>query len=166
MRTAGVLGCWMFLLVLAAGGAGAEGTSWQAAGVEEGLEQRLIVRVTGQDFRWVIRYPGPDGTHDTPDDVLTERNIHLPARSDVQIDLRSEDYIYSFYVPDYGLLEMAVPDNPYLLALRTRSAETHKLMGSQMCGYAHPELIGDVIVETQATFDAWLAGRAGTGAAP
>ena len=119
----------------------------------------LEVRVTGDDYRWLLRYPGPDGRLDTPDDVLRERHLHLPARREVILDLASNDYVYTFYVPYLDILEVAVPDVPFEYDLDTGPAGVHDLLGSQMCGYTHPELLGDVVIQDAAEFAAWLSAR-------
>lgn len=119
----------------------------------------LEVRVTGSDFKWLIRYAGPDGRLDTEDDVLTQRHLQLPARAEVTIDLRSDDYVYTFLVPDLDLAEMAVPGKPFLMRLETEEPGAHSLRGSQMCGFTHPDLIGEVVVQPRAGFDDWLAAQ-------
>ena len=116
----------------------------------------LELRLTGSDFRWLIRYPGPDGQLDTADDLLARRHLNLPAGSRVTIDLRSDDYVYAFHLPDFDLIEAAIPDKPFRLEIDTGSPGTYELLGSQMCGFAHPELLGDLVVQLPDDFDAWL----------
>jgi len=115
----------------------------------------LTLRVTGKDFRWHILYPGPDGLLDTADDIATQRHLHLPAQSRIAIDLRSDDYVYSLHLPDLEVTELAVPGKPYLLQFQTENPGHYRLMGSQLCGYTHPELIGNLVVHTQESFNAW-----------
>lgn len=119
----------------------------------------LTLRVTGKDFRWHILYPGPDGLLDTPDDIATQRHLYLPAHRDIAIDLRSDDYVYSLHLPNLEVTELAVPGKPYLLQFQTENPGQYRLMGSQLCGYTHPELIGDLVVQSQELFDAWLRQR-------
>jgi len=118
----------------------------------------LAMRVTAAEFQWRIRYPGPDEKLDTSDDVLARRHLHLPAETRVAIDLRSEDYVYSFFLPHIDLMEVAVPDIPFELVFETATPGIHELLGSQMCGYTHPELLGDVVIHTPNDFETWLSG--------
>jgi cytochrome c oxidase subunit 2 len=120
-----------------------------------------FIRVTGDDYRWRLRYPGGDGLLDTEDDVVTWRHLHLPAEREVVLDLASVDYVYTFYVPQLDILEVALPDVPFEYDLETGRAARHDLLGSQMCGYTHPELLGDVIVEDEPDFTAWLREQGG-----
>jgi cytochrome c oxidase subunit II len=117
----------------------------------------LEVRVTGAGYQWTIRYAGPDGRLDTADDVVTRRHLHLPARSRVRLELASEDFVYSFSLPALDVSDLAVPGRPFLLMFETESAGTSRVMGDQMCGFTHPELMGDLIVQRPEEFQSWLA---------
>ena len=121
------------------------------------------LRVTGRDFRWFIVHPGPDGLLDTPDDITDQRHLHLPANRAIAIDLRSDDYVYSLHLPDLEVTELAVPGKPYLLQFQTENPGHYRLMGSQLCGYTHPELLGDLVVHTEEEFDAWSRQRDASG---
>ena len=116
----------------------------------------LRVRVTGHDFRWHLRYPGPDRELDTNDDILARRHLHLPMHTPVELELRSDDYVYSLYLPEYELVEMAFPGRPFVVEISTDSAGTSRLLGSQMCGFTHPELLGDLVVQSREDFRRWL----------
>lgn len=115
------------------------------------------MRVVADEFQWHLRYSGLDGKLDTPDDVLTLRHLHLPADTEISIDLQSKDYVYSFYLPHITLMEVAVPDRPFNLEFETSAPGTFKLLGSQMCGFAHPNLLGDVVIHPPADFETWLS---------
>src|SRR5262245_28924124 len=111
-----------------------------------GTGEPVTVRVTGREFGWIVRYPGRDGVLASPDDVVDHRNLRLPSGARVTLDLRSDDYVYTFSVPELDVVDVAVPDQPYRLSFRTERPGTLHLMGSQMCGYTHPGLLGEVVV--------------------
>ncbi len=115
----------------------------------------LRVRVTGHDFKWHLRYPGPDRELDTDDDVLAQRHLHLPSETDVELELRSDDFVYSLYLPDYELVEMAFPGRPLVVEIATYAAGKSRMLGSQMCGFTHEELLGDVVVQNPEDFQRW-----------
>ncbi|MGA8867263.1 MAG: cytochrome c oxidase subunit II transmembrane domain-containing protein, partial [Candidatus Sulfotelmatobacter sp.] len=81
------------------------------------------VEVTGMQFAWYFRYPGPDGKYaptnvklmdpsaggegavgldtsnpDAKDDVVTG-TMYLPVNREIDLSLRSVDVIHSFFVP-------------------------------------------------------------------
>jgi cytochrome c oxidase subunit 2 len=117
----------------------------------------LAMRVVADNFRWHLRYSGPDGKLDTTDDVLMQRHLHLPANTEISIDLQSKDYVYSFYLPHIALMEVAIPNMPFNLKFETGSSGTFELLGSQMCGYTHPNLLADVVIHAPANFETWLS---------
>ncbi len=91
----------------------------------------LVVHVTGEQFAWNIRYPGPDGKFgktdiklidlqdnplgvdrsdpDAKDDVTTLNQLYLPANKPIIVKLRSKDVIHSFGVPEFRVKQDAVP---------------------------------------------------------
>lgn len=143
--------CWVLAL---AASACVPDTPAPAAG--EDLPRSVALRVTGHDFKWYIRYAGLDGELDTKDDVVSQRHLDLPANAEVTVDLQSRDYVYSFFVPEVDLIEAAVPEIPIEIGFETDTPGTLQLRGSQMCGFAHPELLGRVAVHARSDFDAWL----------
>ena len=104
------------------------------------------IRITGHDLQWRIQYPGPDGILATDDDQWGEQDLHLPAHAQIQLELCSDDFAYTLFLPHLDLMEVAVPNAPYLVEFQTDDPGTFELLGSQMCGYIHPLLIGKVKV--------------------
>ncbi|HET9481584.1 MAG TPA: hypothetical protein VFP98_07510 [Candidatus Polarisedimenticolia bacterium] len=142
--------------------------TWAAAALAASLALAAApfeVRVTGRDFRWHILYPGPDGRLDTPDDLRALQHLHLPARTKIELDLRSDDYVYGLNLPDLDAADLAVPGRPFVMEFRTEGPGTYRLLGNQMCGGRHPELIGDLVVLTPEAFGEWSADSAGPGRA-
>ncbi len=109
----------------------------------------IVVEVTGDEFNWYFRYPGPDGVLGTSDDRHSVQDLFLPDNSDVELRLNSKDYLYSFALPELGLQEIAVPGLDFQLQFTTRDEATLDLMGDQFCGFAHETLIGKVYVRNQ-----------------
>jgi len=109
----------------------------------------IVVEVTGDDFNWYFRYPGPDGVLGTSDDRHSMQNLFLPDNSNVDLKLISNDYVYMFSLPELGMREIAVPGLSFELQFTTRDEQILDLMGDQMCGFAHESLIGKVYVQNQ-----------------
>jgi cytochrome c oxidase subunit 2 len=124
-------------------------TSWNR-------ELPLKVRVSGDEFRWHLRYPGADGVLDTADDITAWRHLHLPSNRTVQVELTSRDYVYTVYYPHIELLEAAVPNDPYMIELETGKPQTLEMLGAQMCNYTHVDLIAELVVMSPHDFEAWL----------
>lgn len=114
------------------------------------------VLITGHDYHWHVRHPGPDGELETSDDILAERHLHLPRDTEVILTLRSSDYLYTLSLPEYGLKEIAVPDLEFELRLTPDRSGRFELRGDQMCGYSHPQLLGRLVVQSPSEFATWL----------
>ena len=119
----------------------------------------LTIRVRGEEFEWHIRYPGPDGALDTPDDVYGMRNLHVPLDTAIHLEFESEDYVYGFRLPDFDVNQPAIPDLHFEADFEADLPGHYALMGNQMCGYAHESLLGHVIVQTPSKFRDWLQAR-------
>ena len=134
------------------------------SGCERGIPsataiEAVTIEMTGYQFRWHSRYAGDDGQLETPDDVRASQVLHVPVNADVEIVLKSRDYIYSLEVPQAGLKEIAVPDLTFTLQFKADKIGRFELPGDQLCGYAHPDLIGTLVVDTQHDYRRWLASQ-------
>lgn len=110
-----------------------------------------MIEVTGDDFNWYFRYPGPDGVLGTTDDRHSIQDLYLPDNSKVDLKLKSNDYVYSFALPELGMTEIAVPGLDFELQFATQDEQTMQLLGDQLCGFEHETLIGKVYVRNQDT---------------
>jgi len=129
------------------------------AGPDIPIPNPLIVVVTGDDYNWHLRYPGEDGQIDTADDIPALRHLHLPTGIAARLKLQSMDFLYTLALPHLGLKEIAVPDLEFWLEFETTTEGVFELRGDQFCGYAHPDLLGTLVVEPPADFQAWLQAR-------
>lgn len=93
----------------------------------------------------------------TADDRHTMRHLHAPRHTQVRIILKSEDYLYSFSVPDHQRKEIAVPDLSFEILIRTGDSGPLEFRGDQFCGFSHPDLSGEIVVQSDDEFAAWLA---------
>lgn len=109
----------------------------------------IVIEVTGDEFNWYFRYPGPDGVLGTSDDRHSVQDLYLPDNSRVDLKLSSKDYLYSFALPDLGMTEIAVPGLDFDLQFSTQDEQTMQLLGDQFCGFSHETLIGKVYVRNQ-----------------
>lgn len=115
-------------------------------------QQRLdtiVIEVTGNEFNWYFRYPGADGVLDTSDDRHSVQHLFLPDNARVNLKLKSNDYVYTFTLPELGMAEIAVPGLSFELQFTTGDEQTLQLRGDQLCGFAHETLIGKVYVRNQ-----------------
>ena len=117
------------------------------------------VEVTGRQFEWRFRYPGPDGHLHTPDDILGVNELHLPAKEDIVVVLKSEDVLHSFFLPNLRVKQDAVPGMQQLVWFKALQDGRYDLVCAELCGWGHYKMKGQVVFEPRADFDAWLASQ-------
>ena len=121
------------------------------------IHEPYCIEVTGHEYRWQVRYPSADGLLARDGDWLTVRNVHVPQGTDVVLVLRSLDYVYVLELPQFGLKELAIPTLEFRLSFHTKETGQFVLQGDELCGDPHPELKGQLIVEPQEHFLAWIS---------
>ncbi|MFC7095749.1 cytochrome c oxidase subunit II [Halobaculum marinum] len=107
------------------------------------------VDVVAYQWGWEFRYPDAN--------VTTDTRLVLPRGRDVVLSLHTRDVIHSFYVPDLGLKQDAVPGQT--TPIRTRATETgeYRLYCAELCGVGHARMHGTVTVVSPSAYDEWLA---------
>lgn len=141
-------------------------------------DEALVVHVVAEQFAWNVHYPGPDGifgqrdihlidtqlnplglNNDDPyaeDDVWAVNELHFPVNTPVIVHLSSKDVIHSFGVPVLRVKQDAIPGIVIPIWFEATETGEHEIACAQLCGSNHFRMKGDIIVESQAEFDAWL----------
>lgn len=124
----------------------------------------IVVQVTGKQFNWEVRYPGPDGEFDTAadsaagtlDDYLIDNQVHVPEDRVVRVFLKSKDVIHSFFVPVLRLKQDAVPGREILAWFEATEPGTYEIPCAELCGFGHSGMLGHLYVHTAEEYDAWV----------
>ena len=136
------------------------------------------VRVVAEQFAWNVRYPGADGvfgrtaidlvTQMNPigldtldrasrDDVLAINQMHLPVGRPVVIELSSKDVIHAFFLPVMRVKQDVIPGQRSRVWFTPVVEDTTDIACAQLCGLGHYRMKGQLIVESEAAWLAWLA---------
>jgi len=139
----------------------------------------MQVEVTGMQFAWYFRYPGPDAAFgntklslasaaegnplgldpDDPygrDDIVSSQLV-LPAGREVDLTLRAQDVIHGFSVPEMRLKQNAVPGQTVHIHFTPQTPGDYAILCTQVCGLGHYRMNATMHVVPQADFAAWLA---------
>jgi cytochrome c oxidase subunit 2 len=133
-----------------------EHVSHASAGVARDPLKPLVVDVTAQQFAWLFKYPGFENA--------TSSTLRLPVGSTVQLRLRALDVIHSFWVPEFGQKQDAVPGLVTKLVITPKRLGTYPVICTELCGLGHALMRSQAEVMTAAKFKQW-AGSQSTGAA-
>jgi cytochrome c oxidase subunit 2 len=125
-------------------------------------ESDTHIRVTGKQFQWKIRYPGPDGRFDTEDDREFLDEIHLPAGKPVVLHLGAEDVIHSMFVPSFRFKQDAVPGREILEWVTVTRPGKYEMPCAELCGFGHSGMRGWVYVHTPEEYADWVTANVNT----
>ena len=135
--------------------------------------------VMAQQWQWQYRYPGADGVLGTADSsfisesnpfgvnpedpngqddvVVNDPQMHLPVDQDARFLLRSNDVLHNFTVPQFRVKMDLVPGMIPYLWFTPNKIGTYDVLCEELCGIGHFIMRGQVVVETEEDFNAWLA---------
>jgi cytochrome c oxidase subunit 2 len=115
------------------------------------------IRITGKQFQWKVRYPGPDGAFDTADDKEFLDEVHLPVGRPVVFHLTAEDVIHSMFVPSFRFKQDAVPGREILEWVAVTKPGKYEMPCAELCGFGHSGMRGWVYAHTPEEYAEWVA---------
>jgi cytochrome c oxidase subunit II len=107
----------------------------------------LRIDVTAQQFAWSFSYPSHQN--------LTSGDLRLPLGRKVELRIKSLDVIHSFWVPEFGQKQDAVPGLTTKLVITPDRVGTYPVICTELCGLGHAVMRTSAIVMKPAAFGAW-----------
>ncbi|MFN8611866.1 MAG: cytochrome c oxidase subunit II [Vulcanimicrobiota bacterium] len=118
--------------------------------------QGMVVGITGEQFMWSFRYPGPDGQLNTNDDIPASE-LHIPTATNVTFELTAKDVLHSLWIPTMRLKQDALPGRIEKGWMQATAVGTFDIACAEICGDGHSKMAAKLVVQSQSEFDAWLA---------
>ena len=109
----------------------------------------LVLEVTAKQFNWQVKYPNSDKV------FLDE--MHVPVNKVVHVDLKSQDVIHSFFVPQFRMKQDAVPGRSIKTWFEATKPGKYELPCAELCGFGHSGMRGWIYVHTPADYQKWAA---------
>jgi cytochrome c oxidase subunit 2 len=111
----------------------------------------LKINVQAQQYAWSFSYPTANNA--------TSPVLYLPVNNPggVELDMRSLDVIHAFFVPEFRENMDIVPGLVTKLHITPDRIGTYTLQCNELCGAGHTVMNTEVIVESQADFNKWIA---------
>ena len=154
---------------------------WAATRYTGASHEAMQIEVTGMQFAWYFRYPGPDATFGitrpqlaspgegnpvgidradphSADDIVTSELV-LPADHEVDLTLRAQDVIHGFFVPELRLKQNAIPGESIHIHFTATKPGTYAILCTQLCGLGHYRMNANLRVLPTDEFQAWLASK-------
>lgn len=150
---------------------------WAQLHFHEAPADAMEVEVTGQQFQWNIRYPGPDGkfgrtnpalVRDSEqnylgidpsdpvgkDDITTANIMVVRVNRPVKVILHSKDVTHSFFLPGMRIKQDAVPGMTITIHFTPTQIGETEIPCAELCGLGHYRMRGLLRVVPPNEFDA------------
>lgn len=154
---------------------------WAATHYTGASLEAMQLEVTGMQFAWYFRYPGPDATFGilhpqladaaagnpvgidladphSKDDLVTSELV-LPAGREIDLTLRALDVIHGLSIPELRLKQNAVPGEPIHIHFTAIRPGTYAILCTQLCGLGHYRMNANLRVLPYDEFESWLASK-------
>jgi cytochrome c oxidase subunit II len=109
------------------------------------------VYVVGKQWMWKLQHLG--GQREI-------NELHIPLGVPVKLTLTSEDVIHDFFVPAFRSHVDVLPQRYVQVWFQPTMIGRFHMFCSQYCGTNHSGMIGTVVVQERAEYQAWLRSRA------
>lgn len=154
---------------------------WSTIRLTHARANALQVEVTGVQFQWYFRYPGPDGTYgatrpelidaaagnplglDPADphshDDIVSSVLMLPVGQQANIRLRAQDVVHGFFIPGMRVMQNSTPGMPSQIHITPTRIGDYAIVCSQLCGIGHYRMHAVLRVVSSQDFSTWMAHR-------
>src|SRR5881296_257384 len=109
----------------------------------------FVVDVTAKQFNWQVKHPNSDKV------FLDE--MHVPVNKVVHVNLKSQDVIHSFFVPQFRMKQDAVPGRSILAWFEVTKPGKYEWPCAELCGFGHSGMRGWIYVHTPDEYGKWAA---------
>jgi cytochrome c oxidase subunit 2 len=113
--------------------------------------QPLVVNVTAQQFAWLFKYPAFGN--------VASARLELPIDAPVKLQITSVDVTHSFWVPEFGQKQDAVPGSVNTLAITPDRMGSFPVICTELCGLGHALMRSTADVMPRDKFLSWAKGQ-------
>ncbi len=114
----------------------------------EGKIPHMMVNVTGLQYAWIFTYP---------ETGVTSGELHVPVGREVEMNMTANDVIHAFWVPEFRLKQDVIPGRQTEVRFTPSKIGEYTLICAELCGPYHGAMRTQVVIETQESFDKWIA---------
>ncbi len=175
---------WTTAAVVLFLGLGALGRkAWAAVRYTPSVPGSIQIEVTGMQFQFVFRYPGPDGkfgrldpalvsastgnplgldenSPEGKDDIVTSGTLAVPVGHPIELLIRSQDVIHDFFVRELRLQQDAVPGLVIPIHFTPDRIGDYDIVCTQLCGLGHQKMHAVLQVMSEPDYENFLKQQA------
>ena len=131
--------------------------AWAAAKMDVPDIKPMVI-VTGRQFNWDFRYPGPDAEFHTEDDIVrTDGKLYLPVNEEILLDITSLDVLHSFFLPNLRMKQDVVPGMAQNMWFKAKETGGYDIVCAELCGWGHYKMKGRIFFLPREKYEEKLA---------
>ncbi|MEW6731165.1 MAG: cytochrome c oxidase subunit II [Acidobacteriota bacterium] len=152
--------------------------TWYNLHINDAPADAIQIEVTGQQFAWSFRYPGPDGKFGETkpelikdpdnlvgidpndpagkDDIQNGGRMVVPVNRPVKLILRSKDVTHNFFVPQLRFKQDTVPGMKINVHFIANKVGEYEIACSELCGLGHYKMRAVFEVKEYQDYQKWL----------
>lgn len=157
-------------------------SSWASLHYRGPAEGAIPIEVLAKQYSWTFRYPGADGEFGdispgmiddslgnpfgldfsdpkAEDDVVT-KVLWVPVGEEIDLRLRTQDVIHSFFVRELRLKQDTMPGLIMKVHFQADKPGDYALMCAELCGIQHYNMETKLRVVSREDFDQFLSDNA------
>lgn len=114
---------------------------------EIGQAPDVTVNVLGLQYAWIFTYP---------DLGITSGELHLPVDKNARLNLKAQDVIHAFWLPEFRLKQDTIPGSESELRFTPKRVGDYPIVCAELCGPYHGAMGSRLYVQTPEDYDAWV----------
>ena len=107
----------------------------------------VTVEVLGLQYAWIFTYP---------EYGITSGELHLPAGKNSQLNMKAQDVIHAFWLPEFRLKQDVLPGVGSELRFTPKVIGDYPIVCAELCGPYHGAMGARLYVQTPEEFDKWV----------
>jgi cytochrome c oxidase subunit 2 len=127
-----------------------------ASPAEQDKAPNLTIDVMGLQYAWTFTYPSG----------FVSGELHLPVGQDAQLNIKAQDVLHAFWLPEFRIKQDAIPGRVTELRFTPTRLGQYPVICAELCGAYHGAMVTQLFVQSQEDFDAWQAQQVAQGGAP
>lgn len=116
---------------------------------EQYTDGTVDVVVSGHQWWWEVRYVGTD--------IVSANEVHIPTGKKLRVELRSDDVIHCFWVPQLTRKMDCIPGHPNFVWLQANKPGVYLGRCAEYCGTQHAWMNFQVIAHDPDDYEKWKA---------
>lgn len=110
----------------------------------------VTIDVLAMQYAFVMTYP---------DTGIVDGVVHVPVNKLVKLNLKAQDVIHAFWLPEFRIKQDMIPGKETSLVLKATREGTYPVVCAELCGPFHGGMRAQMIVHSLEEYEEWEQSR-------